>query len=86
MFVNYSDFYLNLRDVETEMFKINQNGYYKKFNPSLYDETYYKISGQLIIRNIFPPFYALVDDWDAGKNYQTTNEGEETRFKYNLKT
>ena len=30
MFVNYSDFYLNLREVETEMFKINQNGYYKK--------------------------------------------------------
>ena len=43
MFVNYSDFYLNLREVETEMFKINQNGFYKKFNPSIYDETYYKL-------------------------------------------
>ena len=43
MFVNYSDFYLNLREVETEMFKINQNGYYKKHNPSINDETYYKL-------------------------------------------
>lgn len=43
MFVNYSDFYLNLREIETETFKINQNGYYKKYNPSLYDETYYKL-------------------------------------------
>ena len=43
LFVNYSDFYRNLREVETEMYKINQNGYYKKHNPSLYDETYYKL-------------------------------------------
>ena len=43
MFVNHSEFYLNLRDVEREMFKIKENGYYKKHNPSIYDETYYKL-------------------------------------------
>ncbi len=29
--------------VETDMFKINQNGYYKNHNPSINDETYYKL-------------------------------------------
>ena len=43
IFVHNSDFYRNLREVETNMFKIKQNGYYKKHNPSINDETYYKL-------------------------------------------
>lgn len=43
MYINYSDVYLELRDFENCTIKNNQNGYYKKINPSLYDETYYKL-------------------------------------------
>ena len=43
LYVCYSDVYISLRGFTKYMNKKNQNGYYKKYNPSDNDETYYKL-------------------------------------------
>tara|TARA_B100001094_G_C18027007_1_gene718111 strand:- start:373 stop:828 length:456 start_codon:yes stop_codon:yes gene_type:complete len=43
IYICYSNVYLEIRNYTNYLHIINKNGFYKKHNPSICDETYYKL-------------------------------------------